>query len=408
MRAGGSTAAVSFYEEAPRRPGVEEVRLTTAPLRSAPARWDELAPRTAAGFFNGRAWHQAHADPDAAAWHGVVLGWVGGTGRPSLRTVVPVSHYDRAPARPMLDPARLFGSMLRGGRLRTPEAWGRVTLIGATAGYRTVPVCHPDDEHLWARAVQYAMPDDGTAAVLYLDGPTAGRLTRYFPRAPLILTHARTVMRIQGSTFEEHLGALQRSSRTLARREERVFADGARAIKVLPLTAALLPDLARLHPTPKEATAAERELRRYLASPLAGSAHVILCTHNGATIGYRLVFQHGDGLVAHRITLDPRRTGHFAEQPVLQSHAPVRMGLARHLQEIDFGVGGFTEKLRRGARLLPLWSLLLRPPLGWTARHTREVNRRRAGELFDAYAQDMDVDDLALLRLIAQTGMFAA
>ncbi len=73
MRAGNS-AAVSFYEESPapvRRPGDRGGPADHGPLRSAPARWDELGPRTAAGLFNGRAWHQTHADPDAAAWHGV-------------------------------------------------------------------------------------------------------------------------------------------------------------------------------------------------------------------------------------------------------------------------------------------------------------------------------------------------
>jgi hypothetical protein len=81
--------------------------------------------------------------------------------------------------------------------------------------------------------------------------------------------------------------------------------------------------------------------------------------------------------------------------------------LARQLHEIDFGLGAFPQKLMRGARMIPLWSLLLRPPHGWTPRHTREVNRRRAAALFDEHAHDLDVDDIAVLQLIAQTGMFA-
>ncbi|GGS84321.1 hypothetical protein GCM10010156_48660 [Planobispora rosea] len=384
----------------------EVLAVATAPLEQAPA-WDHLLGDSGPALYATRAWHLANAPLMGAARTGAVLAHRTRAAAGQLAAVVPVYHYPTGPARALLDPRRLLADAGL-----PASAWGPITLLGSTAGYETAPICRPGHEADWLRAAAHAAAHaEGTVATVHLDEDVAGRLQTLMPEAPLVLTGARTRLLLAGTSAEDYYAHLPSRKRRLARIEESGLAAAGRRITLTGLSAPMIPTWARLqqlteahHGSHAPLAELTEELERYRAD-LAAAARVFTCWHDNAAIGYHLALRHRSTLAVRAVGLDYARctSGEYFN---LMIRAPLRHAYAHGIDEIDLGLGGTEQKLRRGGRPVWLWSLLLRPPSGWSPAHTRSHNQRHAQLLLAQMGSHLLPYEHARLSALAATGQF--
>ncbi|MBG0825903.1 GNAT family N-acetyltransferase [Planomonospora sp. ID91781] len=386
------------------------VDCTTVLLDDAPPQWDELPLPGAPGFYSSRPWHQANRALSGAA-ESVVLAWTAAPGGHRLQAVVPVSRYPDDPATPanaFLHPARLFSAAGL-----PAQQWGPITLLGTTAGYETAPICASGQQAAWARAAAQAIPAEGTAVMLHLDEPAAVAVHARFPDAPLLLTSARSVLTLTADSVEEHDAQLPSRKRYVAHKETARLQEAGSAITVKDLADYDINQLIELqlltqrrHNAPDDPAAFQTGFRRILSSPCLLQAARVFLAHDrhGELVAYHLAFIHDGTLLVRNIGLDYERATH-GEYFAVMVHAPLRYAFEHGLRQIDFGLEAFSQKLRRGARPVLLWSALLRPPAGWTPAHTIACNRRRAAELLTAMGAHLEPDEAERLRTIGRTGL---
>lgn len=370
---------------------IDELTVSRVPLDEAPSDWDRLVGEAGIDFYSSRRWQLAMAGLNGGEDELMLAR----DRSDRLRAVVPVCRYPEGPGNPLMHPGVLFGD--DGPKDRR---WLPVTIVGNASGYSTAPLGEPTH---WAHAADRACTD-GTAFVPYLTGDAVHHLAALFPDAPVLLTSLRVVVPVPGRTVEEYHAALTRSRRELVRRERRMLAKGDRTVEVEELTERNIPDLAQLqcntqlrHGSFGDA-AYFAALYRRVAACLAGRVFAFVCRHAGRAIGFMWAIRHGRTLVARSIGLDYDRVGRYAEYFNLMIHEPVRYCLEHGLTEIDMSVGSYPQKLLRGGRPILAWSLLLRPPPGWSPSDTVAHNRRRARGLLaelPPFAPLLVVDELA-------------
>jgi hypothetical protein len=85
-------------------------------------------------------------------------------------------------------------------------------------------------------------------------------------------------------------------------------------------------------------------------------------------------------------------------------HEPVRYCVEYGLSTVTFGLASYRQKLLRGGRFIPQYSLVLNPPPGWTAEHTRRQNRSAAQVLIQETEGLLAEPELRVLQRLARTG----
>ena len=375
------------------------------PLDQTTPAWSALVPGTEKGFYDTQSWHLANADLTGAE-SSVLVHRDSRLPDRIPHAVIPVYRYPGAPANPALDPARLFAA---GGL--DPAAWGPITLLGTTVGYETSPLCRETDQAWWARAAELAAAErSGTVACLYLDERDARRLAAQLPGAVLLLSQARTVLPILGRTVPEHLAALTDKQRRKGRKEpERLKLTGRRASR-RPLRpedvagyVALQMCTQRKHGAGGTGDWFAATFHRYAESPpLQRSAVIFLIEHDGVPVGYTLAFRHDDALVLRTIGVNYDRATE-GEYFSLLVHEPARYCVEHGLSKVGFGLAAYRQKLLRGGRLVPQYSVL-HPPPGWTDGHTHRHNTSAAESLLRETEGVLAEPELRVLQRIARTG----
>jgi hypothetical protein len=380
--------------------------LVESPIDQTSVDWSRLVPRTENGFYDTQSWHVANADLTGAR-SSALVSWDPQMPRRVPRAVVPVYRYPDAPPNPAFDPARLFPA---GGL--DPAAWGPITLLGTTVGYETSPLCRETDQAWWARAAEVVSAGtSGTVACLYLDERDALRLAEHLPEAHLLLSQARTVLPILGQSVTEHLAALTDKQRRKGRKEpERLKLTGRH-----PSWRPLRPEDVRGYATLQMCTQRKHgsggttesfttQFNRYIENrQLQRSAVIFVIEHDGVPVGYTLAFRHYDALVLRMIGVD-YNLAKEGEYFSLLVHEPVRYCVEHGLSKVSFGLAAYRQKLLRGGRLVPLYSLLLDPPSGWTAAHTRRQNASAAQSLIRETEGLLAERELRVLQRLARTG----
>ena len=379
--------------------------LVESPIDQTSPAWSKLVPGTEKAFYDTRSWHLASAEVTGAASSALVAWDPQLPERP--RAVAPVYRYPDAPANPAFDPARLFAA---GGL--DPAGWGPITLLGTTIGYETSPLCQDGDEPWWRHAAELVAGErSGTVGCLYLDERDALRLAEHLPDAQVLLSQARTVLPIMGGSVPEHLAALPGKQRWRCRRESERLKLTGRQPHWLPLRPEDVPRYAglqmrtqRKHGAGGTAEWFAAQLHRYLADPqLRRSAVIFTIEHDGAPVGYTLAFRHQDTLVLRLIGLDYELATE-GEYFSLMVHEPVRYCVEYGLSTVTFGLASYRQKLLRGGRFIPQYSLVLNPPPGWTAEHTRRQNRSAAQVLIQETEGLLAEPELRVLQRLARTG----
>jgi hypothetical protein len=306
-----------------------------------------------------------------------------GDGPADLHAALPVFHYSRRPKQFTRDPARLFaGSCPQLDR--SPSAWAPVTLLGSVGSTITSPAAV--DPAAWVAAVYSDLDrNSSTIAVPFLSDAVAASIRPLVPDTALLLITARAVLELPYQSWEEYEASLPKRKRTHVRYERRLLRRGGRTITVEPLSPASIAEVAPLQASTQQRHGADttaddiaQEYSRLAASALAGSVVLFICRHNDHAIGYAAGVVRNETMLIYAAGLDYERTGSYAEYFNLLVHEPADYCLRNGLRGIDFGSGGFRQKVLRGGRLDLVWSLLVRSPPLWTPAISRRHNRIRA------------------------------
>jgi hypothetical protein len=332
-----------------------------------------------------------------------------GAADPAPCAVLPVFRYRNLPEHPGLSPATLFAGSCP-ELDRDPDRWAPVTVLGSVTGCLSSPAARDAAGWLSAFADDPAEPA-ATVLVPGLADSVAATVGTLEPGARLLLVTLRTVLPVEHRSREEYEAALPKRKRDRVRNERSLLRRGGRTIEVEPLTPALIGELVTLqgntqrrHGSPfVEEQYAER-LRRLAASGLADTVATFVCRHGGRAIGYVLGLVRDRVLTVYAAGLDYQRTGSSAEYFNLLVHEPVDYCLRSGLRGVDLGQGGLPQKLQRGGRPEPLWSLLVRHPPEWTAAAGRLHNRTRAALLGWRHARYLSPSLRERLGRIARTG----
>lgn len=376
------------------------VEETTGPAGLDPQEWDRLVAAAGGGFYLGHAWLSALHGVDGFVERNLLVRDATGD------LVAGLSLYTIARAtNPLYDPHQVLAPDT------DPAAWEPQLIVGARSGYSNGILATTDEGYAAVAELATAevtAGDYGSAALMYLGTDDVHRMTALLPGTVPVLTGFRSELPVTFDSFDGYLAELSQKRRRNVRKDLRRFADSGCRIETTALEpyvdqlAPLLGNVQRHHGVdiPDELHAGY--LRGCARGELADQAVVFQCfqdDHGSAgdrPIGFTLAFAH-HGRLAIRVTgLDYERTRGTGAYFSLLCYAPIRYALEHGISTIDFGTEAYETKLQRGGQLVPLWSLPVRAPGGWTRERAVERTRRLAAELSATIGDLVDVDRLTV------------
>jgi uncharacterized protein len=311
-----------------------------------------------------------------------------------------------------IDAAYDFSRGLFTGRAERLDAFPAV-LLGSRSGYTNGPLTRADLaqeerseilEALFERAVEVARERGAhTVAAMYLPPSAydvaAARLegaVAWFAGA-----HARIDVPESWSTLGDYLASLKHSRRAQIKRDLTRFATSGYRVYERPLAdvygdvAPLVANLNARHGLDVRPDEMEvwLELR---AAALGERAAVYLCESSDRLVACSIVYESADELYLGGVGFDlERRSLDGRAYFALAFYMPLERAIRARRRVFHLGPGASDAKVRRGARLEPLWTLVL--PLRalspeWAATATRrscarlEMFRRTVGVHRDALA----------------------
>lgn len=207
--------------------------------------------------------------------------------------------------------------------------------------------------------------ESGRDGALFLYLPTNGarRLTQIYPQVRPVLTAAEATIGVP-ATFEEYLRTLPRKRRCAVRHEIAVF-DAAgyqvgvgRARDHWEEMAPLVGNLQRRYGHDGSSDHWRRLLHRQ-AAMLDDQAIVFTCRDSGGLVGACLGYPWQGTLHLKMAGFDYGRLRGGFEYFNLAYYQPMRYAVGHGLSRLHLGREAFEAKLRRGARLAPLWTVEL-------------------------------------------------
>lgn len=356
--------------------------ITECGLAESPVEWDHLVPATGIGFYSSRSWNLAMLGQNGARESVLIAR----DRRGALRAVVPVFRYDGGPGNSHLHPGTLFGGV---DSVSDPAVrrWEPVTVVGSASGYGTAPAVSGDLAAWTAASDRVTATATGTVFIPHLTGSDVARLRAEWPSRPALLTSVRVSVPVPAVPEADYENTLRKRDRDRVRWERRLLSRGGRVITVEPITEANIEEIAGLQEKTQRRHNTYGDTRQFveryrqIRSVFGDALFAFICRHEGRAIGSLSCIEHGTTLIGRSAGLDYDRTGRYAEYFNLMIHEPLRYCLRRGLRELDLGVAGYRQKLLRGGKAVPVWSILLRPPSGWTRKDTVHHNRAAAQRL---------------------------
>ncbi|MGH3646384.1 MAG: GNAT family N-acetyltransferase [Micromonosporaceae bacterium] len=362
-----------------------------------PREWDRLVTDAGGGFYLSHGWLSALHGVDGFAERNLLVRDGAGT----LVAGLNLYTIERA-TNPLYNPHQVLAPDT------DPAAWEPQLVIGGRSGYSNGVLADTDEGY--AAVAELATAEVtasgcGSAAMMYLSTADARRMAALLGGTVPVLTGFRSELPIGFDSFDGYLAGLSKNRRKHVHRDLRRFAESGCRIEITALEpyvdqlGPLLGNVQRHHGVdiPDELHAGY--LRGCARGELAGQAVVFQCFHEDRLIGFTLAFAHHGRLTMRVTGLDYERTEPTGAHFSLLFYEPVRYALAHGIQTIDLGTEAYRTKLLRGGELVPLWSLPVRAPGGWTRERALQRTRRLAGELSDSVGDLIDVDRLTVDQL---------
>lgn len=362
-----------------------------------PQEWDRLVTAAGGGFYLSHAWLSALHGVDGFAERNLLVR----DGAGDLVAGLNLYTIERA-TNPLYDPHQVLAPDT------DPAAWEPQLVIGARSGYSNGILATTDDGYAAVAELatrEVTASGYGSAAMMYLGTEDVRRMAALIPGTAPALTGFRCELPITFDSFDGYLAGLSKNRRKHVHRDLRRFTESGCRIEITALEpyvdqlAPLLGNVQRHHGVdiPDELHAGY--LRGCARGELAGQAVVFQCFDGDRLIGFTLAFAHHGRLTMRVTGLDYERTEVTGAHFSLLCYAPLRYALEHGVRTIDLGTEAYRTKLLRGGNLVPLWSLPVRAPGGWTRERAVERTRRLADELSTSVGDLVDVDRLTVHQL---------
>jgi uncharacterized protein len=271
---------------------------------------------------------------------------------------------------PFYDPEILFGEMATGPLRLRPFllGGGREGYLGEVAISRKYP--DPRSRQLLAGALlgelrQQARLRGALAGILYLTDETVELLAASLrPQDRLLVLDAEAVLDVPRGGCAEYLDGLSSKKRISVRREIRRLRDMGFSTQVESL-GACYPELGSLSADfldrhGRHGTAAE-EVARYKRQfeDFGDLSRVFTARKDGELAGFVEFFEWNGVLYGRTLGFTGAAGRDGSLYFNLAYYSAIEYAAQNGLSEISYGCGSFEVKVRRGARLRPLWCLLL-------------------------------------------------
>ena len=345
--------------------------------------WDALAaPRS---FYAGTGWLDFQCGLEAPGALRYVC--VRSSGR--LVAGVAVFVVD-APSSGNYDPRRLFSD------LAVPD--GPTTLVGSARGFHSAPVVASDEAFdLLLDGVQQVADEhsDRHAWWLYTRTPDAEVLANRAGVVPRLL-NGECVVDLPGTGFDDYLAGLSASRRADVRRDLRAFdaaglrLDRAELSDHVERCGPLLGATQRKYGIAVSDEAMTDWLGGLTRAVTDDSERLYLCYADDTLIGFSLAYLTGGTSHLRAVGFDYERAPHVGEYFELLCYQPIRDAYADGASAAHLGSGAYRGKVRRGARVSPLWAVPTRAD-AWDAASTKAYNRARADELMAELPRGDDI-----------------
>lgn len=346
-------------------------------------RWDELAATRS--FYSGSRWlaFQSELERPGRTLHVCVRSG------DRLVAAAPVFVVDR-PSSGNYNPWALFPDATIADDVP-------VTLVGGSRGFRSAPLTEDEDAlDLLLEAVQQVADEhsNGLAWWLYTTSSDAAVIAARSGIVPRLL-NGECVIDLAGRNFDDYLLSLPRSRRGRVRRDLREFEAAKLTIEETTLSASyrecgpMLGQTQRKHGL-RVSDAEMTDWLEKLCCATRDSGQVYLClSPDGHPVGFSLIYSEGKTDYMRAVGFDYARAPHVGEYFELTCYQPIRTAYDQGATGLHLGSGAYHAKVRRGARVHPLWAVTTSP--GWDAAQTKDFNQGKADEI----AAEMPGDDLA-------------
>jgi hypothetical protein len=310
--------------------------------------------------------------------------------------VLPTYLFTGAVSNPFYDPEVLFART-------APASRARPLLLGGTReGYTTEvmldntrPAGPPDDAVAGALVDGFrerARAQGAAGALLYLTDETVELLgPRLGPGDRLLVLDASASLPVPEGGCAEYIAKLTSKRRVAVRREIRRFQElGFRAeveslrdcsAELAALSSAFLKRYGHFRSEQDEAARFEQQ-----SADLGDLARIFTARKNGVLAGFVQFLEWNGVLYGRTMGLDDTVAREAALYFNLAYYSAIDYAAASGLTRIDYGCDSFEVKIRRGARLRPLWGLLLDQCSGQSqprgALDLQAEAERRLGEFF--------------------------
>lgn len=202
----------------------------------------------------------------------------------------------------------------------------------------------------------------------YLPTPAARLVMAAAGRIPgcrpsLHLVGADCLIDLPGTGIEDHVASLPtRQRRTNFRREQRRFGETGPRVEQVDLAGhgswlgPLLANVQRKYGHDSTADQMATLLCRQ-AEHLGDRAVVFACFSGDQLAGFSLCYRWGAELALRVVGFDYARVTGADEYALVAAHAPLAYGYRHGVRRLHLGIDSYEAKIRRGARVRPLWAV---------------------------------------------------
>ena len=258
-----------------------------------------------------------------------------------------------------------------------PRGWYPLLLGCPSPGYQNSLIVHPALSEEDGASVVAALFGGfrrlagrlgaRSASLMYLDeGATAELVPLLGEKDAVLWSGADAAIRVGWQSFEDYLSWLPGKRRKEARREMRKFdaagfeVSSERLEDCYEEVAPLEGNLKRRHGSELGDAHWVRFFARY-AAELGEVSTVYLCRLDGEAVAFSLLSEWGDTVYVRACGFDYERAGRNAEYFNLCYYAPLKRAIDRGASWLHLSMDAYEAKVSRGAKLAPLWSVVLGP-----------------------------------------------
>lgn len=284
-------------------------------------------------------------------------------------------YWGKPSVRGYYEPFKRFLEPTKGNFLE--KDWSPTLIIGSRSAYSCEFLL---DNHLTSEEqnsilqqmityVQDRMASHGAVSIsaLYINQEGCNQLKKIVSNPEdFFITGANAVITIEWSTFEDYLLSLKSKERTKARKERGVFLSRGYDIRLTKLGDSL-ETFAQLFINHEHKYGYQTSLQNQIKelqvfiNTASEYSHFLTLNLKDMVVGCLLLFLWEDTIYARTVGFDFDIVGQSFEYFNLGYYALIEFAINHNFKYIDYGMGTYRAKLKRGAHLEPVYGYIYSP-----------------------------------------------